>query len=258
MAQHDSDDALLERAAQFFPWWHKDQDARFWLNLGLVLLWVYVRWRPPRDEVEQREYLDALECFELATKLDPQLTLPDKEIAELSLLASGEGLNDFKPSIEGLGFRRGLMREPMTGEWSIVLPGYYYSDTENDGTTLVYWYDTRTVRGSSISFSDKPRAMEELRVIKGPPKLQFSNDHLKGVAEIEKIQDGADSYWQLIGEIRTTGSMCLVTVCYMDPADEDWAVQTWKSVFMPAGQTPPVTTRIIDNDDEDNRQPGIQ
>lgn len=53
-----------------------------------------------------------------------------------------------------------------------------------------------------------------------------------GDAQIWKLEDGGESNWQLQGNMKAQGRLCVITVCYENPLDKDWAVETWKSIFI--------------------------
>lgn len=227
------EEALYERGAEFFPWWNQDRDAQFWLNCGLAKAWVELHWHPPKDEYELSDCRNTLKCFETARRLDPSVPVPDREVEELQRLTEQSDLSDFRPADQGVGFRRRPMRRGLTGGWTIVLPGFYYGDTENDGTTVVYWYGNRTVRGTSLSFKEgAPRQPAGSQAQESQREFDFHQGHLTGEADIEWVETEDEAYWQLQGEMRTDGEICIVTVCFENAADREWAVETWKSAFL--------------------------
>lgn len=228
-----SEGELYERSAEFFPWWSRDRDARFWLNCGLVKAWVDLSWRPPQDDHELAGCRRTLECLELAQRLDPGLPLPDREIDDLNLLVGEADRPDFRPAEEGVGFHRRPMRRPLTGGWTIVVPGFYYDEMEDDHTTVVYWYANRTVRGSSLSFEPGPSPDAAApEPDEAHRELEFAEAHLTGVADIEWFEEEDESYWRLQGEVRAPGRICILSICFEDAADREWAVETRKSTFI--------------------------
>lgn len=42
------------------------------------------------------------------------------------------------------------MQRLMIGLWTSDIPGYFYEDNENDAKTNVYWFQDKTIRGSSF------------------------------------------------------------------------------------------------------------
>ena len=176
-----------------------------------------------------------IDCFDRAQQLDPSVRLPEAEISELKQLLDHSDPSVFRPSDKGIGFRRQLMRRPLTGGWSVGLPGYFYDDTEDDGTTVVYWYANRTLRGSSFSFDGERASRVDSTELSGTEEsLRFSKDHLTGTAAIDYVEGADESYWQLQGQVLAPGTECVVTICFTDRGDEDWAIETWKSVFVPS------------------------
>ena len=226
--------ALLSQAEEFYPWWHQARDARYWKNTGLLLLLNDVPWHIPVGEDEARTCRLTLDCFGHARSLDPSVLLPEAEIEELSqFLAESK---DEPPRQEGLGFRRYAMRYDVWDSWTLILPGYFYRDTEDEGTTLVLWYGDRTVRVSTMSVSgDKPASPDALLPeTPGTSEMAFRMaEHLKGIATIESAEEDGEKLRTLFGRVATHNSLCLVSISYRDPNDDGWAVETFKSVSHP-------------------------
>ena len=234
----------LALAAEYFPWWSEERDSRFWLNCGSVLCWVDLPWHRPSDEQEIKQYRRALQCFSRARTLDPGMTLPEREIAEIEeILKDGDW--DRVPQREGMGFRRHALRCDLTGNWTVELPGYFHQGSEEDGKTLVYWFGGRTLRGSSISFRGgdpgdlEQRDQDLLESIKqdmgGQGDLfEIRNGHVAGWASESRTEEDDETYWSLQGQIVFGNSLCFVTIAYDDPeADRAWALEVMRSVTCP-------------------------
>jgi hypothetical protein len=240
-------DDLNARCRDFLPWWDKDMNALFYRNFGLVLLWSEIAWHVPHSEEEVETYNLALYCFKKAQELDPQIEVPEKEISELEMLLQKRRFGDdtVKPREQGIGFARYLCTHYTMGHWSIELPGYYYTDYENKGRTKVFWFNDRTVRISSFDFSTKDNRalsnqeiLDELEVAEkseNTENIEFTNQHLQGKAAISKASEADRKFWMLSGRVacgQGCNSLCVVTICYDNPDDKDWAVSTFKSVFL--------------------------
>jgi hypothetical protein len=234
-----SEEARRSEAARFFPWWNRAMDARFWLNLALALAWTEVPWHVPADEAEQDLFRLVLGCIEKAQGLDPSIPVPGREIAELRELLESSDYGR-APGPEGIGFRRYPMRRALTGGWTLKLPGYYYDALEDHDTTQTYWWNGRSVRGSSLSFKRAPDSpppnLSELlgKDASSGPALTFSEGGQVGRATFERRSNDEDGeYCVLHGRMATTTQLCHVTICYDDEADAPWAEDCWRSIRIP-------------------------
>ena len=64
------DGGLAAFGEEFFPWWDRERDARFWLKTGQIIAWLDLPWRKPQDDRERDAYRLALACFRRARELD--------------------------------------------------------------------------------------------------------------------------------------------------------------------------------------------
>jgi len=227
--------------AAFFPWWKREIDAGFWLNAGKVLCWTDLSWSPPRTEAERNRYQLVLDCFEEARKLDAEVSLPDREIGEIGSLLLHEGM-DRAPERLGIGFRRGLMRRPLTGGWTIALPGYFHPVDEEDGEVATYTFGDRTVRGSSfVATADQPGIDPAEQLVREKraehegvgPTIDIDEGGLIGFASVEDAEEDGESYRFLRGMAGRGEHLCVLTVAFTEPADQDWAIGVWRSVSLP-------------------------
>ena len=218
----DGSAASGSAASQYFPWWSKDRDADFWRNCGLVYAWTDVPWREPQGDEERRFFEVTDRCWSRARTLDPTVELPEAEWAELRACLSEDPPS--RPEPTGIGFRRGRLTKPLTGGWGIDVPGWFLESTEKEGTTILFWDRTRTIRATSFS-----TAGEEL-----PPvpdgEVTLREETREGSAEIVAVASESESYWQLQGEMRSASSLCVITIAYEDEASRAWAIETWQSL----------------------------
>jgi len=234
---------LIQLAEEFYPWWDREQDAEFYKRAGLVLLWCEVPWHPPVDDRERKACQQALDCLLHAGTSDAAMELPKSEMRELrELLTYDVNLPAPVPLSEGIGYRRRKMTWPVTGDWTVDLPGYYYQQLEDDGSNVVFWFNDRTVHVSSLSATrrdGRPAAPREMlpekkpEDIRGAEIVDLEKDHLAGWAAIRPAEQDGVQYWQLQGTMATGNTMAIATVCYDDPDDKQWAIETFKSLSHP-------------------------
>lgn len=236
-------EAFAARARAFFPWFDAPLDASVWARAGLAIAWIELPWRAPRDPAEERRYRQALTCFARARALDPAATaaaLPDGLEAEVRRLLEARGKPLEAPAADGIGLRRRTLRWPLAGGWTLDLPGYFTSTVERDGQTEVIWFPGRTVRVSTITARDRhgnpPPADELLRTGAGSaaePGLTFTRGHLSGQATLVAEEEDGAPFFTLQGGVAAPGELCVVTISFSNPADEEWALETWASAFHP-------------------------
>lgn len=220
--------ALHALAAQFFPWWNKGLDASFWRNAALVQMWERLPWSPPEDDGQRAAYEAALACLEKARRIDPSIPVPEAETAEIKALLSGEQAFPIPPA-DRIGFRRLDMRRSLTGNWTIVTPGYFYEKEEEE--TVVYWYDDRFIHGSSLSFSpDIPHSWEPGDRANGALDVfTFDKDGRQGSAVLREDDESGLGRHLLFCKVHAPGSLCLLSIYFRDLGDLAWARGVFES-----------------------------
>jgi hypothetical protein len=223
---------LLSVGDQFFPWWDKGFTSEFWYKCGMTNLWVDFAWHTAINEEERKKIEFVLECFAMAKKSNNNIAVPEKEIEFLKDCLNEE-LTITPPKPEGIGYKKRNMEKPLTGKWKITIPGYFYDEVENDSDTAIYWHQDKTIRGSSYLIEGKTK--KQLFDDEKPEGKTFSfeKDHLIGWANFEKSLEEESDYWVLSGKMATNNNLCIVTICFDEEKDKDWAINTWKTVFMP-------------------------
>jgi hypothetical protein len=230
----------LQLASRFFPWWGHGHDGDFWRGLGLTLAWSTLTWSSPKDESQRATYELVLTSLNRARDLG-SVGLPNDEMAEIGALLndSDEPVSPPDEFPQRIGYRRRPLRRPLTGEWMASVPGYFYDDEEDDGNTVVYWFNDRTVRGSSLTVSRRDgkiapplEMVGSIKVPRDPAAEIFDqrNSDPPRWAVIERRSNEDGEYWMLSGHIGAINELCLCTICYSDEGDRDWAIKTWQSV----------------------------
>jgi hypothetical protein len=228
-----SESQLEAIGAAFFPWWGRELDARSWMQYGMAVAWVDITWHAPASDDEVWAYEAALAAFDQARSLDPGMARPDIEMAEMRRCRSAEAGDPRAPNPAGIGYRRGLMRWALPGDWTIELPGYWYEELDENGTVL--WFGDRTIRVTT--FTAEGASTEQLLAAgeetpaagKG---VEWRSSHLAGRGSIEWADDD-DGCWLLSGQVATDGHLCVATIAYTDEADRAWAEETFRTISHP-------------------------
>jgi hypothetical protein len=193
-----------------------------------------VFWRPPHDSEERRTISKSLICFDRARELDPNIEVPGLEIAQLKDLLDDNAAQI--PREQGIGYRRRRWRRPLTGQWSIEVPGYFYDRLEDDDTTQVYWFGDKEVWASSWNFSpvrDAERADIEKHI--RDDSLTVEHFGIVGCANIRKSKNG--DHLVMSCEFQGRGTSAVVTLVLPDRSEIPWAEAMFRSVRLEAADS---------------------
>ncbi len=235
---------LHEQGDQFFPWWQQGMESEFWFKMGSVMMWTEIAFRPPEDLDEAAQYQMALLCFQKSKSMDPERSLPEKEIRELAALEENED-HDKEPAPDGIGFLRGNMVRSLTDHWTITVPGYFYDEITEDDGAQVYRFGNKSVCGSSVRVQPKENGTAQPNELIGsPPEMgeivHMETGFLKGWAQVlepkdgngETNENGYSDLWILKGKTAADNNLCTITITFDNPEDKEWAVETWRSTHM--------------------------
>ncbi len=221
-------------AEAFFAWWHKPQDALFWRNLGLVKIWMDVKWQKPlsKEDPSYQTIESTLSCFEKARALSrDDIHLPDAEIEDLKKLLTHEG--DFTPNHDFKGFYRRYLRRHLTGKWSLLIPGYFYESDNTDETTVSYYHGDCYITSTSYSCAQSIRPEHPSDEEFSGSTLQvfdFEEEDRQGKATLVKVEEDGSDVFVLICHITVPGSICTTMIQFVDEHDIPWATQVFKTI----------------------------
>ena len=224
---------LHDKAEVFFPWWHRAQDALFWKNVGLVKMWTQVKWHPAYLEGDEDEQLltTTLECFEKARHLSHNtIPLPEEEIEEMRALRTGTHCPIPNPDL--MGFYRLNCRTPLTGRWSIVIPGYFYNASEEGDSCVTWSHIGKSVFSSSHIMEPGviPPFMKDEELGDPVRVFNFEKDTCIGMAELRYAPASEGGYPMLICQVAAPGSMSMTHIAVDTEEDIEWAVGAFKSI----------------------------
>jgi len=244
------DDAWLERAIgdprvaiDVTPWWADATDARYLLNRALCLLWTEVRWRPPIDPVEQALLDEVARLLWQAFPLDPSLAYPWREWGELLELrgvdepAATSLVRDRSAGVPAdqplIGYRRAPVTVLHEG-WRLEVPGSF---AERRGAEEWWGGDaSRSVTLAAVPTGTAegpmpPEAfLQQVAGDLGSEALTHQVGNVVGRARIGSDTESGVEVGVVEGYSAVLGSGAAVRIVFHDPADWQWALDTWRSL----------------------------
>ncbi|MBX9581276.1 MAG: hypothetical protein K2X87_13285 [Gemmataceae bacterium] len=240
----------------FFPWWDPETDAAFYRNRALCRLWAEFPWRPPLTEAEGELTDQVAADLASAYKLDPAAELPWREWLEVLAAVENDrdGLTvtpadpELREAVarraqeaaagDPVGYRRHPLRVRLGGGWSVKVPGDFAREWGED-RTWTGWSGGRTVWFHAEGFTKPdgsvPGAAEAVAMARrslpdGEPVAGLVADGLRGEAVWGGAEEDGRRAWRLSGVAAADGQVAVLHVYAEDPADQDWAVKTWRSL----------------------------
>lgn len=223
-----------------FPWPEPGFGPRYARGRALSLMWVFVRWREPRDDAE-RQTLEAVDRLLLdAWSGEPNQDLPWAEWAEVRRLLGTQDEHDpeiarrgaeVEPSVR-VGYRRRRVSVRLPAGWWVTVPGGLSSRWEDRGT----WHADDGVRSVRVSVqSGMEREAHPLpRRAMNPNQLVHEGDTVQGAAAFER--DGAEAR-VLRGRMRSKEGEVRLEARVPGARERAWAEAVFRSLSweMPAG-----------------------
>lgn len=233
----EDDNALSRFSRVFFPWWDKELSPAALRNCAVATMWQDIRWHPPQNDHEKRELQAVLDTLKQVRAMDAILSIPTEEFLELETLLAGKEIDLPKP---GIGYRRRICRQKLTGDWSLRIEGYFYE--KNDEGTLCFWFGDRAAWFSSYSF-EPAREATMADVTNDKEKADHLVEHhgIVGRAVTNwKEKDGG--YFSMSCAFQSFGTSAVLTLIFPSDSYRDWAETVFRSVRC-EGRQPQVSSK---------------
>lgn len=227
----------------FFAWWDSGMNAGYYLGRALAQMWSDVRWRPPANDTEKAVLADVAGSLQSAYRLNPTLPYPWTEWLEiLDLLESGDEEKSWlipratRPST--IGYRRKNVWAALPGQWTINVPGSF-SDFESDEDGAVCAFDPPreiwfTAYQSQAPLSPSAWATEKQEIRAADPEFLIDRGSSISQASISrKGSDAEEAYSILQASVVCPDKRCICTIVFPGESEQDWALDTWKSLRPP-------------------------
>ncbi len=230
-------------ALEITPWWADATDAAYLLNRALVLMWLEVRWRTPAMEGEADLFDEIHRLLSRAYPLEPDLPYPWHAWTELTAL---RGIDD--PMARQAAARTarepepnppvGYRRDPVTIShegWALEIPGSYA-----ERRTPEEWWGGGAGRSITLAATTTGTAegrpmsahafIEQFAADLGPDAINHRAGEILGRARLMTDASSGVEVGILEGYSAVTGSGAAMRIEFDDPADWQWALDTWRSL----------------------------
>lgn len=221
------DDPQASRDA--FAWWD-DGPGRAELAVGLLGMWLRCPWREPLDS-DERETMAIIDgALRAAKKLDPSLTVPYAEWAELREYLGApadrvanlkEQANHARPTI---GYRRFVQRVEVDA-WKLELPGNFVAHEEEDR----YWATDGDRLIELITITTKGDQTSEQLLDVAPPKHPIVERLDEGARRGRAEAHQSEGLHIVTGIMAATPEVAILT-CKSTRDDMAWAHEAWRSL----------------------------
>ena len=224
-------DAVLAdpaRGADAFPWWSDGAGHRE-RSRALLAMWHEVPWREPVDDAERAlmERVDA----DLAAARKAGLDVPWAEWAELRMFIGADldaeiraRAGDAEPTI---GYRRHPMEVELSGGWTIELGGAFVGHWEEGDAR---WWATdgdRVVEFSSLTADAETDSAKLLAVA---PEHHPVIERVADAARCGRAEAYEDDGVHVVHGLMAAAPNVAIMTCKGTPADQAWALATWRSL----------------------------
>ena len=230
-------------ALDITPWWADATDAAYLLNRALVLMWLEVRWRTPAMEGEADLFDEVHRLLSRAYPLDPGLPYPWHAWTELTALrgiddpmarqAAARASHEPEPN-PPVGYRRDPVTISHEG-WTLEIPGSYA-----ERRSAEEWWGGGAGRSITLAATTTGNAegrpmsagafIEQFAADLGPDAMNHRAGEILGRARLMTDASSGLEVGILEGYAAVTGSGAAIRIEFDDPADWQWALDTWRSL----------------------------
>ena len=242
-------DALYARVQQhgiealahtFYIWPNQAQDALFFRNSALNLLWEDCFFMPSsRSEEDLVVNANILSLLEKSIQLDSTLPQPLDAYLQLCDLAEHTPCSVLDvPALHSdyaIGYRREKLQFHV-GNIGLPIPGHYLYEQQRENRDHV-WYDGagHSVRISAFTGTEDRTEFDDALFFDATElPRQFAIGTGKGKAYFAppvRDRDGNTSY-QVVGEILSGKQVSLVTISFPDRSEREWAFDIIQSAIV--------------------------
>lgn len=230
-------------ALDITPWWTDATDGQYLRNRALVLMWLEVRWRAPAVDGEADLQDEVHRLLSRAFPMDPAQTYPWHGWAQLAAFrgindqmakqAAGRAGRETEPT-PPIGYRRDPVRITQEG-WSLEIPGTYAERRTPDEWWAGGAGRAITLAATRTGLADGSPMPAQAFVAQfgaelGPDALNHHDGEVFGRARLTTDATSGVEIGVLEGYSAIRGSGAAVKIEFDDPADWQWALETWRAL----------------------------
>jgi len=236
-----------DTGSEFFIWWDRPQDAAFFKNCAMNLIWCENNWLPPETDPEEEIIAATLGCLEKAYALDPGLDYPLAEWSELAQLWKTKGHEPMSDALERLcsssggigeprfGYKRGQIIQNIRG-WHLTRSGMMHY--EQDENSDIWWDDDLTIRVSIISVRSDENAANKSEILlntvteeeEGCEPITLRTPGIAACIQHTQIEEDGELLFQTCLYAALDNELMLMSLYYPDAADRQRAIDICASV----------------------------
>ena len=236
-----------DTGSEFFIWWNRPQDAAFFKNCAMNLIWCENNWLPPETDPEANIIAATLGCLEKAYALDPGLGYPLAEWSELAQLWKTKGYEPMSDALERLrsssgdigeprcGYKRGQIIQNIRG-WHLTRSGMMHY--EQDENSDIWWDDDLTIRTSIISVRfDKKVANKSEALLNSVTEEEedcepftLRTPEIAACIQHTQIEEDGELFFQTRLFAALDNELMLMSLYYPDAKDRQRAIDVCASV----------------------------
>jgi hypothetical protein len=231
-------------AFEFFVWWERPQNAVFFRNCAMYLIWCENNWLPPETDAERETIAATLECLKKAYTADPNMDYPAAEWAELARLLEHKGFETAYPDIARRakygsgacrGYNNGSIFQNVNG-WRFVRSGKMHFDLEENGIH-VWWDDNKTIRVTTISVRFEKKVLDKSKHLlcsvteneKDCEQFSLRNSKIAACIQHTEIEENGEPLFQTRLFAALDDDLIIMSLYYVNAKDRKWAVDVCAS-----------------------------
>ncbi|MDR1640438.1 MAG: hypothetical protein LBT59_12135 [Clostridiales bacterium] len=217
---------------QFYIWWHRELDQRFYLSCALYQIWCNVNWLHPETDEEREILSSTLSCLAKAYELDRSLNYPAAEWSEIADLANRKSLKlkiakwfgEVGPGT--LGYRRNLIIYRFS-DWVFAHKGkMHFRMIKDDGYDVsFFWDEDYTIRVSLQKFFNSDGSVPSSETALGiklsgsskHEKVKLEDKNILAAATHERVAANGKNVWESSLYAALKGTMFMLNIQYQKP-----------------------------------------
>ncbi|RHN00151.1 hypothetical protein [Dielma fastidiosa] len=225
-------------AQEFFIWNNEEQDAYFYRNCAMHLMWEKCYYMPSsRSDEDAILNTSILDYLERAMTMSHEIPIPIKDYEYLCRLDERTPMDTSKQTVyyseTPIGYRKGWVTIHF-GKIDIDMPGNFRYEREADGNNL--WYDGAYPDWKNMRVSGYLMNEGDADFV-GPVFGEGSEPYTEIICGegrcryvIHEAEEDGEKYFMGIGQIICQNGLYLMTLCFNNEEDKPWAEEVFSRI----------------------------